>query len=372
MRIDIDGAAEIAADAAGAERLRDALALALVRTLKSARMRAVPIAARVTLAPARAVAGIGRSGDPATAPGPVERESRMLQRHACAEPASPAKPAAGSVLPEEGSAAIGRLSRPGPDVDRLRLPPDVQRSIDHFVARQGVFDTVYSGWNLRSVDPVARLALSFGGPPGSGKTLAAHHVARRLGKPLLEVCYSQIASKYFGESPKNLAAAFDAARQAEAVLFIDEAETLLAQRPGTTAEGADHAIHTLRTELLTLLETTPIVTVFASNLVHTYDPAFRSRLIPVRFPAPDADQLARIWDAHLPAQMPIAEGVHGVMLGPRYPGISGRHVGRIVTEAAFRCAIDRRSVVELADLDWAYELVCGREDPWKVEGAVGT
>lgn len=81
--------------------------------------------------------------------------------------------------------------------------------------------------------PAAPSVLVFVGPTGTGKTLAAGCFARELGRDLYRVDLSTVFSKYIGETEKNLARLFDAAEDAEAVLFFDEADALFAKRTET-------------------------------------------------------------------------------------------------------------------------------------------
>ena len=58
------------------------------------------------------------------------------------------------------------------------------------------------------------------GEPGTGKTMAAHAIAKHLNRPLVLVNYGDIESKYVGETPKNIQAAFEFAKENNAILFF--------------------------------------------------------------------------------------------------------------------------------------------------------
>ena len=73
-------------------------------------------------------------------------------------------------------------------------------------------------------------ALCFHGPPGTGKTALAEHIARALGRPLLIRQASDIASKFVGETEQNMARMFAQAEQEQAVLLLDEADSFLRSR----------------------------------------------------------------------------------------------------------------------------------------------
>ncbi|MBE7942676.1 MULTISPECIES: ATP-binding protein [Ramlibacter] len=74
--------------------------------------------------------------------------------------------------------------------------------------------------------------LCFWGPPGTGKTALAEHIARSLDRPLLVKQASDLMSKYVGETEQNMAAMFQEAEAERAVLLLDEADSFLQDRRG--------------------------------------------------------------------------------------------------------------------------------------------
>ncbi len=72
--------------------------------------------------------------------------------------------------------------------------------------------------------------LCFHGPPGTGKTALAEHVAQALQRPLMIRQSSDIASKYVGETEQNMARMFEEASAEGAVLLLDEADSFLRSR----------------------------------------------------------------------------------------------------------------------------------------------
>ncbi len=73
-------------------------------------------------------------------------------------------------------------------------------------------------------------SLCFFGPPGSGKTALAEHMADALQRPLMVRLASDLMSKYVGETEQNMARMFEAATQDQAVLLLDEADSFLRSR----------------------------------------------------------------------------------------------------------------------------------------------
>src|ERR1700761_582831 len=67
---------------------------------------------------------------------------------------------------------------------------------------------VFDEWNLRSIEPRPSMAVNFRGPPGTGKTMAAHALASHLKRKILLCRLSDLESKFHGEGPKNLVELF--------------------------------------------------------------------------------------------------------------------------------------------------------------------
>lgn len=68
------------------------------------------------------------------------------------------------------------------------------------------------------------------GPSGTGKTAFARWLAEQLDKPLLIKRVSDLQSMWVGEMEKNLAQAFYQAEQENAILLLDEVDSLLTDR----------------------------------------------------------------------------------------------------------------------------------------------
>ncbi|GAA1131592.1 ATP-binding protein [Streptomyces javensis] len=260
--------------------------------------------------------------------------------------------------------------------DRLVLPDrtldQLLRAVHTVEQRRVLFDE----WGLREIQPHPGSAINLEGAPGTGKTLAAHALAHRLGRSLIAARASQLESKYHGEGPKNLAALFHAAREQGAVLFLDEADALMSARFETTTHGSEHAVNAMRSEMLTALDSHEGLVVLATNLVTSYDSAFDSRVWHVRFPAPDAAARAGIWRRHLPEALPLAEDVSPEGLAG-VDEVTGRDIRRAVIDAAAEVLRTGRPRVGQADLLAAVERIkAGRpcraaQAPMSMSGGTG-
>jgi SpoVK/Ycf46/Vps4 family AAA+-type ATPase len=256
---------------------------------------------------------------------------------------------AGFALP--GSASGGPAENAAPDaakrasftpvdplysLDQVILPDSTRRQLLDVAFFVEATKLVFDEWNLRSIEPRPSLAVNFRGPPGTGKTMAAHGLASHLKRKILLCRLSDLESKFHGEGPKNLVELFATVRESGAILFIDEAESLLSKRFAQPEQAAESAINSMRTELLMALDSFQGVTIFASNLPHSYDAAVESRLWHVDFELPDEEARRRIWRSHLPAELPVT-GLSLERLAA-VAGVSGRDIKQAVISAALTTA----------------------------------
>ncbi len=90
----------------------------------------------------------------------------------------------------------------------------------------------------------------FSGPPGTGKTALARHIAEELGRQCLIRRACDLLGMYVGESEKQVAEAFAEAENTGAVLIIDEVDSFI-----YTREASQHTWETrLVNQFLTSLE----------------------------------------------------------------------------------------------------------------------
>ena len=167
---------------------------------------------------------------------------------------------------------------------------------------------IYDEWGFSEIDSVPHCVINFYGAPGTGKTMSAHILADELGINILPLNYADIESKYVGDAPKNLVAAFDCAQEQNALLFFDEADSFLGKRITNVQNGSDQAVNSLRSQLLMLLESRDTIVVFATNLQENYDTAFNSRILKnIKFELPDTENRQKIIRKMIPQKVPLAQ-----------------------------------------------------------------
>jgi MoxR-like ATPase len=220
----------------------------------------------------------------------------------------------------------------------LVLPAD---RIDQLVALRDRLrhrDLVHDRWGFAARLGAARgVAALFTGPSGTGKTMAAGVLAEALGLELYRIDLAGVVSKYIGETEKNLARVFAAARSANVVLFFDEADALFGKRT-EVRDAHDRYANLEVAYLLQQIETYDGLVVLATNLRKNVDEAFLRRLqFVIEFPMPDAEQRRRIWRQIWPAAAPLDPALDLDGLAARYE-LSGGSIRNVAVEAAFAAA----------------------------------
>jgi transitional endoplasmic reticulum ATPase len=113
------------------------------------------------------------------------------------------------------------------------------------------------------------------GPPGTGKTGLAHHIAKRLDRPLIIKRASDLLSKWVGETEQQIAGAFDEALARGGVLLFDEVDSLLFDRSDAKQSWEVTQVN----ELLTWFDSHRLPFIAATNNGHKLDPAALRRFV---------------------------------------------------------------------------------------------
>lgn len=240
--------------------------------------------------------------------------------------------------------------------EQLVIPKSVEDDLLLAVDLIQLEKRIFDEWGLREIEPFPRTALNFHGKPGTGKTLAAHALASRINYPILVASYAQIESMYHGEGPKNVEAIFLAAERDNALLFIDEADSLLSRRLTNVTQGSEQAINSMRSQLLICLERFKGIVIFSTNLVTNYDKAFETRVRNIHFPMPDEISRQKIWQNHFPTKLPLATDVSTEAIA-KIDDVCGRDIKNAVLDAAMRVARQGKNLIKLEDLTQSVERI---------------
>lgn len=216
---------------------------------------------------------------------------------------------------------------------------------------------VFDEWGLSETHKQHnRIGINLYGVPGTGKTMAAHAVAKQLGRKILTVDYSQIESKYVGETSKNLKAMFEYAKQTNSVIFFDEADALLSKRVTDMSNSTDVSVNQTRSVLLILINDYTDIILFATNFITNYDPAFMRRILAhIKFDYPDEACRYKLWDLYIPKSLPTDADIG--YLASKYGRISGADISNAVFTAALRAARLDETKVKQAYFEEAIERI---------------
>jgi transitional endoplasmic reticulum ATPase len=183
------------------------------------------------------------------------------------------------------------------------------------------------------------------GPPGTGKTLLAKAVAREAEANFIATKSSDLLSKWYGESERQVARLFQRARQvAPTVIFIDEIDSMAPARGGGMGEPAvtERVVNTLLAEMDGLEELRGVVVIAASNRPALLDPAL---LRPGRFddliyvPVPEEEGRLHILKIHT-RDMPLGDDVELESIAERSAGYTGADLEDIVRRAGLQALRD--------------------------------
>lgn len=158
------------------------------------------------------------------------------------------------------------------DVDEPILAPSVAHAVHEWLVE------LNNSKELAAVGIKPRhLALLYG-PPGTGKTTLAHHLAARLGLPLVAVQSEKLVSKYVGQTGEQVGKLFELLHQVEGqcVLLLDEFDSLGASRTGDKQAAAQER-NSWVAILLRRIEGFRGVGLAATNTKDAIDPAMWRR-----------------------------------------------------------------------------------------------
>lgn len=216
------------------------------------------------------------------------------------------------------------------------LAPQVKARLHEIVAAAQHRALVLDRWKIAAHVSYGRgIAVLMHGPPGTGKTLSAEAIAGELNRPLLVASVPSLQSMWVGNTEKNLEALFREVRAQRAVLFLDEADSLLMARgEGHASRHDDSQVNVL----LSLIERQDGLVLLATNRAERLDPALARRIAyNVAFALPDAAARAAIWRGLVPETVPCDGAIDFDQLG-RHFALSGGQIKNAVLKAAFRAA----------------------------------
>ncbi|MBR3499223.1 MAG: ATP-binding protein [Selenomonadaceae bacterium] len=250
------------------------------------------------------------------------------------------KHAADEVKPEKNQPAeeVFIPEEPKFSLDEIILPAEVKNQILDVATYADNSHRVFELWGFKRTHKFSRrIGVNLYGAPGTGKTMAAHAIARELGRKILIVNYADIESKFVGETPKNIRKAFEAAKNSDSILFFDEADAILSKRVTNMTQAVDVSVNQTRSVMLMLMNEYQDFIIFATNFISNFDPAFMRRIsIHIKFTLPDEECRRKLWRMYTPPEVP--NNLDFDELAKKFDGISGSDISNAMLNAAFKAA----------------------------------
>lgn len=241
--------------------------------------------------------------------------------------------------------------------DDMVISDELKESIEDAISLYLYKDKLFHEWNLgKVIKRPANVSINFYGAPGTGKTMAAHAVADKLGMQLIRVNYAEIESKYVGETSKNLVKLFNEAEEKNAIILFDEADALLSRRVTDMSSATDVSVNQTRSVLLTMLDSFSGIVLFTTNFISNFDSAFMRR-IPnhIEFPLPNEEQRIKLLEHYLNGVIPNTIDI--ALVAQKCDGISGSDIANALINSAIRSARLNKNILSQEDFVGAIEKI---------------
>jgi SpoVK/Ycf46/Vps4 family AAA+-type ATPase len=190
------------------------------------------------------------------------------------------------------------------------------------------------------------------GPPGTGKTMLAKAVAKESSAAVLTVTGSDVNQMWVGESEKTVKAIFTLARKlSPCVVFIDEADALLASRGSDGRGGRPNHRDTINQFLLEWdgMNESGVFLMVATNRPFDLDDAVLRRLPRrVLVDLPTKDDREAILRIHLKGET-LSDAVSLADLATKTPYYSGSDLKNVCVSAALAAVRDELEAKKAAE-----------------------
>lgn len=242
--------------------------------------------------------------------------------------------------------------KPKISLNQVILKENIKQDIIRCLSQVKNQSTIFKHWGFSKVINYGKgITILFVGPPGTGKTLTAEAIAKYLSKKLYVVDISQIINLYVGETEKNIVKVFREAKERNAVLFFDEADSMFYGRLKSTQRAVDVSYNQAVNVILQEIERFDGVVILATNKSLGMDEALERRIsLKVEFEIPDIELREKIWKSHIPDKAPLSPDVDFKLLAKDFQFAGGHIKNAVLNAARYAASRGNNSQITMYDL----------------------
>lgn len=251
-------------------------------------------------------------------------------------------------------------------LDKVSLKDDARKEIVAMLVMGSKRSMIFDDWGLsETIEYGKGITALFWGPPGTGKTWAAHCIAKSVGKELFTLAVGQIQSSMAGETNKNIEKAFKFAKDEDKVLLLDEVDSFIGDRKNLgMILGSE--INTLLTEI----EKFEGLLILTTNQIGHLDPALERRIsLILEFKNPTKEERMDIWKMLLPKKFPLHKDVTIEALAEHK--LTGGFIKNTLLHAARLAASEDVKKVQMSHFEAAIKRISESQGKMGTRGMIG-
>jgi len=229
-------------------------------------------------------------------------------------------------------------SEEGKNIEDIVLHEKTKSMVDQALCKIELSSFLDNEWGFTEFAPInEKCLLNFFGPPGTGKTMLAKSIGKRLKKDIIQVDYSGLISKWVGDTGKNIKNYFSKATKENMILFFDEADALLMPRNG----GGNTEQYNIQNQNIFMQEVDKFkgIVILTTNNFKQYDEALLRRFDHIPFDLPDINMRKNIIKSHLSSKIIWGDDFTIDKLAIDTDGFSGGDLKNVISNGLINNAL---------------------------------